>query len=72
VVSQECCPALITARPPRRALWHVLPDRSWRDANAELVEELIGDPLLTPERILNSHAPNQLAKFHGNARTSSA
>jgi hypothetical protein len=47
VVSQERRPALITTRPARRALWHVLPHGAKGEADAELEQELIRNALLT-------------------------
>ena len=39
-----------------------------RYPQAELEPKLIGDPLLAPRWIFVSHAPDQPAKLHGNAR----
>lgn len=51
VVPDECRPALVGDGPPRPAAWmlrHVPPDRAGRYSQAQLHQELIGDPFLAP------------------------
>src|ERR1700720_4583743 len=48
MVLQERGPALIATRLPRRPLWHVLADRSRRDPNPELDQQLVGNSLPHP------------------------
>src|ERR1039457_3829968 len=45
---QERGPALIATGLPRRPLRHVLADRSRRDSDPELDQQLVGNPLLAP------------------------
>jgi len=66
MVPQESGPTLITTRLPRRSLRHVLADRSRRDPDPELDQQLIGNPLLAPQRVLGGHPANQAAQFWRN------
>src|SRR5678816_2253825 len=63
VVSQECRPALIASGATRWPLGHVLAHCSRRDPHSELEQQLISDPLFTPQRVLRCHAPNQLPQL---------
>ncbi len=69
VISQECRPALVSTRPAWRSLRQVLAHRPWRDPNAQLEQQLIGDPLFAPKRVLAGHPTNQNAQLHGNRRS---
>jgi hypothetical protein len=69
VVLQEGGPALITTRLPRLSLRHVFANRSRRDPDPELDQQLMGNSLLAPERILHGHTSNQSAEFQRNGRT---
>src|SRR5262245_10968312 len=43
------------ARSSHAVVWHVFPHGSGRDAQTELAQELVGDPLLTPRWVILSH-----------------
>ena len=45
------------------AFGHVLPDRPWRDPQAQLQEECISNALLTPRGILTGHTTNQRRSY---------
>src|SRR5919197_4324489 len=45
------------------AFGHVLPDHPWRDPQAQLQEECIGNALLTPRGMLPGHTTNQRLEF---------
>src|SRR6516162_5355492 len=66
MVLQEGGPALIATRLPRRSLRHVLAHGSRRDSDPELDQQLIGNPLLAPERVFYSHPANQAAQLRWN------
>ena len=58
VVTDEGRPALVAARAPAPAR-QVLPDRSWRDCEPELEEQLGGDALFAPARVLEREPADQ-------------
>jgi hypothetical protein len=61
VIAKERGPTLIATGPSRGRLGHVVANGAGRNTNSELQQELVADPLLTPGRILHSHASNQQA-----------
>jgi len=64
-------PALITAAASRPLGFQVFPDCARRDLYAEFQLQFVGDPLLTPRRILASHHPNEFAQVVRERRSSS-
>jgi len=61
MVLQECGPTLITTRLAWRSLRHVPANRSRRDSDPELDQQLIGNPLLASQWILARDSSNQLS-----------
>src|SRR6266851_1760442 len=66
MVLQEGGPALIATRLAWRSLRHVLADRSRRDQDPELDQQLIGNPLFTPYRVFCRHPADQTTQFWRN------
>jgi hypothetical protein len=50
--------------------WHIFTYGSWRDPQAELEQEFVGNALLPPGRILQGHAANQCPQVHGQSGSS--
>ena len=48
---------------------HIAPDRSRGNLNADLQQELVGDPFLAPCRIVLRHFSDQLPNLDGHPRT---
>src|ERR1700674_844220 len=68
VVTQKCRPALIAARMTRWPPGHVLSDCPWRNSYTQFQQQLIGNALLAPQRILARHTPNELPQLKRNGR----
>ena len=49
-------------------VWHVFPHGSGRDAQTELEQELVGDPLLTPRWVILSHLFDEESQRSRDAR----
>jgi len=69
VIAQERGPTLIAPGLSWNRLRHVLANCSRRNTNSELQQPLVGDPFLTPGRVLRSHASNHTPKIGRNGRT---
>src|SRR5262245_36161466 len=55
-----------------RTLWtcgHIPTNRAGRNLNSDLQQELIGDPFLSPSRIVRCHLDNQLLEIDRNSGT---
>lgn len=59
MVTKECLPALVMAWPGRSHHAHVLLNRPFRDADAQL-QKLTPNAFGTPKRVLDGHAPDEL------------
>jgi hypothetical protein len=68
VVPQECTPCLCSLFRARWSRRHIPPDRSRRDSDAELHEQLGGHPLLAPCPIRGCHHRNELLQVRWNRR----
>src|SRR6202521_3546330 len=66
VVTQKGRPALIAARITGGPYRHVLPDCPWRNAQAELHQQFIGDAFLAPQWVLPRHPSNELSQLQRN------
>jgi hypothetical protein len=71
VVPQECTPCLCSLFRARWSQRHIPPDRSRRDSDAELHEQLGGNPLLAPCPIRGCHHRNELLQLRWNRRPAS-
>ena len=69
VILQERRSALITTGQTRRSLRRVLAHCPRRDPYPQLDQQLIGDPLFAPQRVLGDHSTNQRAQFCWNRRS---
>src|SRR5262245_62715432 len=49
-------------------VWHVFPHGSGRDAQTELEQELVGDPLLPPRWVILSHLFDEESQLNRDAR----
>ena len=59
MILQERCPALVAPRLTCRWLRHVLPHRPRRNPDTQFHQQLAGNSLLTPNRILPGHPADQ-------------
>ena len=66
MILQEDGPALVTTRLAWRSLRHVLAHCPRRDPNPTLHQQLVGNSLLAPYRVLCGHLSNQPAQFRRN------
>jgi hypothetical protein len=52
--------------PPIKTRQHILADGAWRDAEAEFEEQLVGDTLLAPPRLVLRHLVDNRLQLHRN------
>ena len=65
------CEVARWAWTPIQTLRHVRADGAWRDAEAELEEQLVSDTLLAPGGVLPRHPADEYLEVHGNRWPSS-
>jgi len=69
MVADECHPALGRVGRTPGSLGHVPPHRPRRNLDSNLQQEFIGDPFLSPGRIVRYHIGDQFPQLGGNARS---